>query len=266
MFNMNPQSRRPGTVYLVGAGPGDPGLITVRGLEILRRADAVVFDALANAALLDEAPAHAIRIDAGKRANHHTLRQEKINETLEALAWEHGVVVRLKAGDPFVFGRGREEVSWLQAAGVPVEVVPGVSSAFAAAESVGVPLTHRGVASAFAVVTGHMAAEGGQEPDWNALARIATLVILMGLGNAARIAQRLIEAGRAPGTPVLIVAAATLPEQESVATTLAELPLAVAQITPGLPATIVVGEVVRIAGQSVVTQLAQTLSGCPEPV
>lgn len=237
----------PGTVYLVGAGPGDPGLITVRGLEVLRRADVVVYDALANPALLGEAPARAERIFAGKRSGRHSARQEEINDLLRRKALEHAVVVRLKAGDPYVFGRGSEERAYLQAAGIPVEVVPGISSAFAAGEAAGVPLTHRGLSSSFAVVTGRLAAGAPHAPDWGALARIDTVVVLMGLAAAGEIAQRLMDGGRDPATPALIVAAATLPEQQAIPCTLATLAEAAAQVDGDAPATIIVGAVAALA-------------------
>lgn len=237
----------PGTVYLVGAGPGAPDLITVRGLNILRRADVVVYDALVNRALLDEAPPTAERIFAGKRAARHALRQEEINELLRRKACAHAVVVRLKGGDPFVFGRGGEEMAHLRALGVPVEVVPGVTSAVAAAAVAGVPVTHRQLSSSFAVVTGHLAADAPQEPCWDALACIDTLVVMMGLRSAGRIAERLIQAGRAPQTPALVVCAATLPEQQVVVTTLDGLEEAVAGLRPDAPSTLVVGAVVGMA-------------------
>jgi uroporphyrin-III C-methyltransferase len=237
----------PGTVYLVGAGPGAPDLITVRGLDILRRADFVVYDALVNRTLLGEAPTAATRVFAGKRAGDHALRQEEINELLYRAACAHPVVVRLKGGDPFVFGRGGEEMAYLRARGVPVEVVPGVTSAVAAAAVAGVPVTHRQLSNSFAVVAGHLAADAPQEPCWEALACIDTLVVMMGLRNAGRVVARLIQAGRAPQTPALVVSAATLPEQQVVVTTLAGLEEAVTRLSPDAPSTLVVGAVVGLA-------------------
>lgn len=237
-----------GTVYLVGAGPGDPDLITVRGLEILRRAGAVIYDALANPALLAEAPPHAERIYAGKRAGNHAKTQDEINELLRLKAQEHAVVVRLKAGDPYVFGRGSEERAYLLAAGVAVEVVPGVSSAIAAAEAANVPLTHRGLSSCFAVVTGRYSSTTPSPPNWEALAGVDTLVVMMGLAAAEEIAHRLLAAGRGPETPVAIVASATLPEQRVLCTTLAELGVAAATLSSDIPATIIVGPVAAFAG------------------
>ncbi len=173
---------RVGTVALVGAGPGDPGLMTVRGLELLRRAQVVVYDRLVDPRLLDEAP-RARRIFAGKASGHHALPQEQINALLILHARRGRRVVRLKGGDPFVFGRGGEEAEALAGARIPFEVVPGVSSALAAPAYAGIPVTHRGVASSFTVVTGHGSAPGqGSSVDWARLARASdTLVVLMGV-------------------------------------------------------------------------------------
>jgi uroporphyrin-III C-methyltransferase len=201
--HLKPQgtSPRTGTVYLVGAGPGAADLITLRGLRVLRCAEAVVYDALIDASLLDEAPAGAELIFAGKRADRHSMSQEEINELLRVKARQYATVVRLKGGDPFVFGRGSEELAYLAAAGVPVEVVPGVSSAVAAPAAAGVPVTHRNLSRSFAVVTGHLAADSEHGPDWSALARIDTLVVLMGLRKVGEITHNLLAAGRAGDTP-----------------------------------------------------------------
>jgi uroporphyrin-III C-methyltransferase len=244
-----------GTVYLIGAGPGAADLITLRGLRLLRTAGAVVYDALIDPSLLDEAPAGAELIFAGKRAGFHALSQDEINELLRVKAAEHAVVVRLKGGDPFVFGRGSEEQAYLAAAGVPVEVVPGVSSAIAAPAAAGVPVTHRNLSRAFAVVTGHLAQDSEKGPDWGALARIDTLVVLMGLRKVQEVTQNLLAAGRSGDTPALIVAAATLPHQQTVRATLATLPAAAAQagLSPDAPATLVIGEVVSLAAAEAAT-------------
>jgi uroporphyrin-III C-methyltransferase len=245
----------PGTVYLVGAGPGDPGLITVRGRDLLRMAGAVVYDALANPALLDEAPPWAERIFAGKRAGHHTMSQDEINDTLCAKAYAHAVVVRLKGGDPFVFGRGGEEMACLRAAGIPVEVVPGVSSAIAAPAAAGVPVTQRRLSNSFAVVTGHRTGDAAQEPAWDALAQIDTVVVLMGLKNIGYVVKRLLEAGRTPDTPAMVVCAATLPGQQSVVATLGTLEEAAVGLPHDAPATLVVGAVVGVADCSYAVDL-----------
>jgi uroporphyrin-III C-methyltransferase len=239
----------PGTVYLVGAGPGAADLITLRGLRALRSAGTVVYDALVDPALLDEAPQGAELIFAGKRAGSHALSQDEINELLRVKAQQHAAVVRLKGGDPFVFGRGSEEQAYLAAAGVPVEVVPGISSAIAAPAAAGVPVTHRNLSRSFAVVTGHLAEDGEKGPDWHALARIDTLVVLMGLRKVNEVTHNLLAAGRAADTPAMIVAAATLPHQQTVTATLETLPAAAAQagLPPDAPATLVIGEVVALA-------------------
>jgi uroporphyrin-III C-methyltransferase len=191
------------TVYLVGAGPGDPGLLTVRGRDLLERCDAVVYDALADPRLLDLVPAAAERIDAGKRAGSHRMLQDEINALLVELAGRAGCVVRLKGGDPFVFGRGGEEALALAQAGVAFEVVPGVSSAHAVPAYAGIPITHRGMAAQATLVTGHEdAAREGSAIDWEWLARSpGTLVFLMGVRSLGANAERLIEHGMDPSTP-----------------------------------------------------------------
>lgn len=247
-----PRSVEPGTVYLVGAGPGDPELITVRGLALLRRADVVLYDRLAHPDLLAEAPVSAERIYVGKAAGRHACPQEAIHAILVAKARAGAVVVRLKGGDPFVFGRGGEEAVALAAAGVPFEVVPGVTSAVAVPAYAGIPVTHRGVAQAFTVVTGHPCDGGGDdaeadEPDWTALSQAGTLVVLMGLGRLPAIARRLVEAGRPPETPAAVVANGTTGAQQVVEGTLADIGARAAGLPS--PATIVVGDVVRLRDQ-----------------
>jgi len=232
-----------GIVYLVGAGPGDPELITVRGLRCLQRADVVVYDRLVDPSLLNEAPARARRVYAGKSPGRVALRQEEIEALLIRHARAGRVVVRLKGGDPFVFGRGGEEALACAAAGIPCEVVPGVSSAVAAPASAGIPLTHRGVASGFAVVTGHCLGE--DRVDWAALARIETLVVLMGAARLGEIARLLLEKGRRREDPVAVIERATLPGSRVWTGTLEELAgEEMGEIDS--PATMVVGEVVRV--------------------
>lgn len=241
--------KTPGTVYLVGAGPGAADLITLRGLRLLRCAEAVIYDALIDVTVLDEVAPHAELIFAGKRAGRHSMSQEEINELLRSKAFQHASVVRLKGGDPFVFGRGGEEVAYLLAAGVPVEVVPGVSSAIAAPAAAGIPVTHRNVSRSFAIVTGHMAGSGEGSVDWHALARIDTLVILMGLRKVAEITSKLLAAGGSPATPAMIIAAATLPHQQAVPATVETLAVTAANagLDPDSPATIVIGKVAGLA-------------------
>jgi uroporphyrinogen III methyltransferase / synthase len=237
-----------GLVSLVGAGPGDPELITVGGVARLAQADVVVYDRLANPALLGHAREGAQLVYAGKMPDRHALSQDEIN----ALLVEHGRagkrVVRLKGGDPFVFGRGGEEAEALVAAGVPFEVLPGVTSAIAAPAYAGVPVTHRALASSFAVITGHEDPSKDETSiDWEHLVRgVDTLVFLMGVGRLADIARRLVEHGRAPETPVAVVEWGTLPRQRTASGTLATIADDVAAAGIGAPAVTVVGEVARL--------------------
>ena len=233
-----------GRVVLVGAGPGDPELITLRGLRWLRRAEVIVYDQLAAAELLDEAPEGALRIFAGKSAGRHCIEQSAINAILIHHAQAGRLVVRLKGGDPFIFGRGGEEILACARAGVAVEVVPGVSSAIAVPAAAGIPVTHRGVASSFAVVTGH---EDPAKPesvvDWERLATaVDTLVILMGVGTLPRIAARLLAAGRRADTPAAVIHGGTTEGEEIAVGTLGNIAGRSAHLTA--PAVIVIGEVV----------------------
>ncbi len=245
-------ARAPGRVILVGAGPGAPDLITVRGERALRAADVVVYDALAPTALLSLAPPHAERIDVGRRGHTEPPRsQEEVNALLVRLAREGRCVVRLKGGDPYVFGRGAEEAGACLAADVPFEVVPGVSSAIGALAYAGIPVTDRRYSASFAVVTGHKDPGSAREHiRWAALATaVDTLVILMGMRNLAELVGRLLEAGRAPETPAAAVMEGTRPTQRVVEATLAELPARVAAAGLGAPAAVVVGDVVRLRSQ-----------------
>lgn len=227
------------TVYLVGAGPGDPGLITVRGAELMARADVVVHDRLADPRLLSLAPAGARRIDVGK-APGGPVGQEEINELLVAEGRSGATVVRLKGGDPFVFGRGGEEAEALREAGLAFEVVPGISSAVAVPAYAGVPVTHRGRSTSFTVVTGHSRHAVDRETNWEALAAAGgTIVILMGVAHRGEIADRLIAGGLDPATPVAAVHWGTRPEQVTVRTRLDRL--GATPLEP--PVTIVVGAV-----------------------
>ena len=239
-------ARRRGVVYLVGGGPGAAGLITVSGLRALQRADVVVYDRLVNPALVAQTPAAARRIYVGKRAGDgNDRRQEAINRLLVRLARGGRRVVRLKGGDPFVFGRGGEEHAALRAANVRVRVIPGVSAAIAAPAAVGVPVTHRGAASAFVVVAGR--GENGADPnvDWAAVARMPTIVVLMGLATVRQVACRLLTNGLSFNTPAAVIASATLPAQRAVVGTLGTIATLVAEAELRSPATLVVGDVVR---------------------
>jgi uroporphyrin-III C-methyltransferase len=229
------------SVHLVGAGPGDPGLITARGLDLLRTCDVVVYDRLVAPELVDEAPVDAIRIA------HEPHTQSEINELLLGYARAGFDVVRLKGGDPFVFGRGGEEAIALAEAGVEFEIVPGVSALNAAPAAAGIPITHRGLASQVTLVTAHCSREG-QPPDYASLARTpGTLVFFMALRALGEIAAELISHGLDPATPAAAIASGTLPEQRSVVAELAEIPAAAAQLES--PVLLVVGEVVSLANR-----------------
>jgi uroporphyrinogen III methyltransferase / synthase len=240
------------TVYLVGAGPGDPGLLTRRGAALLADADVVLHDRLVSRAILDLAPSSALVIDVGKDADTPAggaSRQDEIAALLVAHGRAADVVVRLKGGDPFLFGRGGEEVEALAAAGVAWEVVPGVTSAFGVPAAVGIPVTQRGLAASVTVVTGRVGVRDGTTAhDWEALARVGgTLVILMGMTTRAAIAAALIEGGRAADTPVAVIAQGTTPSQRVARTTLAGL----ADVHLGPPAVIVVGPVAALGAHGV---------------
>ena len=235
-----------GTVYLVGAGPGDPRLITLRGAEVLRRADVVVYDRLAPPALLDLAPARAERIDAGKAPGRAPLPQQAINQLLVEQARRGRHVVRLKGGDPFVFGRGGEEALVCAAADVPFEVVPGVSAAVAAPAYAGIPVTHRGFAASFAVMTACLA--GGATADLRRLAWAAdTLVVMMVAEHLEEVCASLLDAGRPAAEPAALIQWASTSAQSSVAAPLGDLVRLAREAGIGPPATLVVGQVVALA-------------------
>ena len=235
-----------GVVYLVGAGPGDPKLITVRGAEVLALADVVVFDRLASPALLDLAPAHAERIYVGKEPGRSAMPQADINELLVSRAAAGETVVRLKGGDPFVFGRGGEEALACVEAGVPSEVVPGITSAIAAPASAGIPVTHRDVARSLAIVTASTAHGDGVD-----LSKVATatdtLVLLMVAGHLDETCRELVEHGRSKDEPAAIVMWATTEDQRQVVGTLETIPTLALAASIGPPATLVVGEVASFA-------------------
>ncbi len=242
---------RPGTVVLVGGGPGDPGLITVRGQQAVSQADVVVADHLAPQSLLASLPAEVEVIDASKLPRGRYMAQEQINALLVEHARAGRRVVRLKGGDPFVFGRGMEELQACVAAGVPVEVVPGVTSAIGVPALAGIPVTHRGLTHEFVVVSGHLPpGHPSSLVDWTALARLrGTLVVLMGVDTAPAIAAALVEHGRSADTPVAVVSDGSTPTQQIVRTTLAGLAQALTDEGIRPPAVWVVGEVVRLAAE-----------------
>lgn len=236
-----------GFVWLVGAGPGAADLITLRGLRALQAADAVVYDELANFDLLQNCPPGCEMHAVGKRAGRHNASQGEINAILVALASAGKKVVRLKGGDPLVFGRAGEELEALRAAGVPCEIVPGVTAATAAAAVAGLPLTHRDCSSAVVFVTGHQCAANTGGLDWSALATLkATLCFYMGVRRLPEIVHNLLEHGMGAATPLALVSHATLPTQKITITTLAEA-AAIPADQIAQPALVVIGEVVRAA-------------------
>jgi uroporphyrin-III C-methyltransferase len=236
-----------GFVWLVGAGPGASDLITVRGLRILQAATAVVYDELANADLLKEAPADCELHSVGKRAGRHNATQDEINALLVSLAQAGKKVVRLKGGDPMVFGRAGEEIEALRAAGLPFEIVPGVTAATASAAVAGLPLTHRDFSSAVVFVTGHQCAANTDALDWNALTKLrATLCFYMGVRRLPEIASNLLAHGMAADMPLALISEATLPKQKIVITRL-DVAVKMSPVLIGQPALVVIGEVVRLS-------------------
>ncbi|MBT9469905.1 MAG: uroporphyrinogen-III C-methyltransferase [Pseudomonadota bacterium] len=249
--------RSVGAVWLVGAGPGDPELLTIKALKALQAAEVVVHDGLVSDEILALAPSGARLISVAKRKSRHSYAQDEINRMLVAFAQEGLNVVRLKGGDPFIFGRGGEELEACREAGVECHVVPGVTAALAASANAGAPLTHRGSAQAVTFVTGHAASGSEPDLDWESLAKAnQTVVIYMGVSTAAGISGRLIGAGRVGSTPALIVENASRADERRIVTTLAGLPLAAAEIAG--PALLIVGEAMALAqagGMEIVSQV-----------
>ncbi len=249
MTSLMPQSfpeQAYGTVYLVGAGPGDPGLFTLRGKTLLECADVVIHDALVSAPILAMVNPHAVIIHAGKRRGNHSLAQGEINQLIIDQAKQHAVVVRLKGGDPFVFGRGGEEMAALVAAGIRVEVVPGITAGVAVPAYAGIPITHRSQSSSVTFVTGHESA-GKYRPrvNWRALAAGSeTIVVYMGIHNLGPITAELLAADLSPDTPVALIRWGTYPQQETLIGTLATIEAQVAAAGFEAPAIAVIGHVV----------------------
>lgn len=241
-----PDNSASGIVYIVGGGPGDPGLITIKGLNCLRQADVVLYDRLSAPELLDEAPAHSELIDVGKEPKRHRRSQHEINALLIEKALEGKTVVRLKGGDPFVFGRGGEECQALAEAGIRYEVVPGVSSAIAVPAYAGIPVTQRDVTTAFTVVAGHT---GGSESDidWDGISKSGTIIFLMGVEHLPKIVEKLIFHWRSSDTPAALIQEGTTQNQVVVTGTLEDIVQKSKNIHP--PAVFVVGEVVNLRKQ-----------------
>lgn len=238
-----------GKVYLIGAGPGDPELITVKGLRYLRSADVVLYDRLVTMALLDEVRSDAELVFVGKGPGCHVMKQEEINALLVTYAQQGHTVVRLKGGDPFVFGRGGEEALALINAGVPFEIVPGVSSAIAVPAYAGIPVTHRDYASSLTIVTGHEgSSSASQSVNWEALAQLGgTLVVLMGVKALPSLTQRLLKAGLDPTTPAAVIQEGTTESQRLATGTLIDIAERAMQVGLGSPATTVIGKVVSLS-------------------
>ncbi|WP_209123213.1 uroporphyrinogen-III C-methyltransferase [Alkalihalobacillus sp. BA299] len=236
-----------GKVYLVGAGPGDPKLITVRGLECIKASDVIIYDRLANPSLLEYANVGAEVIYCGKLPKQHTLKQEQINDLLVEKAKEGKVVTRLKGGDPCVFGRVGEEAEFLSRYDIPYEIVPGVSSGIAAPAYAGIPVTHRDYGSSFAMVTGHLQSEENNEEKWKALANgIDTVAFYMGVKNLPLICNQLIRHGKKGSTPVAIIEWGTTDKQRTVVGNLMNIEEKATEAKISHPAIILVGEIVSL--------------------
>ena len=240
-----------GKVYLIGAGPGDPGLLTLRGKEILEKADVVVYDRLVSPAILGFCNPKAKMVDVGKMPTHHKVKQSEINKLLVQFAGEFsgGVIARLKGGDPFVFGRGGEEALELVAAGVEFEVVPGITSAISVPAYAGIPVSHRGIATSFHIITGHEKAEAGDSLslDFETLAKCpGTLIFLMGIANMDFIARRLMECGKDPKTPLAFIEKGTTPYQRTVMATLETAGETIVRENVTAPAITIMGGVVEL--------------------
>ena len=233
-----------GHVHLIGAGPGDPGLLTLKALRLIQVADVVVHDRLVSQEIMDLIPAATRRIDVGKLSGFHRVPQAAINALLVDLSREGLTVARLKGGDPLIFGRGSEEAEALRAAGIGVSYVPGITAAQGAAASTGVPLTHRGLASGVRYVTGHRAGDNALDLDWASLAGAdTTLVVYMGVANIAEIALQLIRHGMVPSLPVLAIAAATTPRETRIMSTLGQIGTDIAAARPEAPVLFIIGHV-----------------------
>lgn len=248
LYQRDDLSTEPGTVFLVGAGPGDPDLLTVKALKLLYAADVVVHDRLVSPEVMALVPSTTPRLYVGKESGRHPCPQHRINQMLLDCALSHRTVVRLKGGDPFVFGRGGEEAEFLTTRGIEVEIVPGITSAAACGAVCGVPLTHRGLATGVRFVTGHARDDRALDLNWASLADASTtLVVYMGLGTLPQIAARLMDHGLPGSTPFLAVENATTPQERRLLTTLHEAPLRVAAAGFVPPTLFVIGQVAAMA-------------------
>jgi len=235
-------------VFIVGAGPGDPGLLTLKAAECLKKADVVVYDRLVSDEILDMVPAHAEKIFAGKAARDHFMPQDEINQTLVDLAKQNKVVVRLKGGDPFIFGRGSEEAIVLAEHGINFEIVPGITASAGCGAYAGIPLTHRGMVTGVRFVTGHCREGQHLDLNWQSLADPnTTLVIYMGLINIEKISSELIKAGLPADMPAAGVERGTTPEQRTILTTLEKLPQCIERAKLKAPSLLIIGKVVDLA-------------------
>lgn len=236
------------TVFIVGAGPGDPGLLTVKAADCLKKADVVVYDRLVSKEILDLVPDSAQKIFAGKAARDHFMPQDQINQTLVDLAKQNAVVVRLKGGDPFIFGRGSEEALALAENNIKFEIVPGISASGGCGAYAGIPLTHRGLATGVRFVTGHCQDGKHLDLNWQSMADPnTTLVIYMGLINIEKISHELIKAGLSPSTPAAGIERGTTPQQRTVFSTLENLPTTLSEVHLTAPSLLIIGKVVNLA-------------------
>ena len=240
----------PGAVWLVGAGPGDVELLTIKALRLIENAQVVVYDRLVSAEILALAPPAALCIDVGKTPGFHGMKQAQINQLLVDLAATGRQVIRLKGGDPFIFGRGGEEMAWVQQAGIACHIVPGITAATGCAAATGIPLTHREMAQSVRFITGH-GGDGKPQLDWQSLQdKRQTLVFYMGLTWCQALSEQLIQHGRDAGTPVAIIERGTRRDQRVMITTLLQLAQCVAQQQPQSPSLLIVGEVVKMYRQT----------------
>ena len=238
----------PARVYLVGTGPGDPDLLTIKALRLIQDTDVIIYDRLVSDAILDLIPAGTTRIYVGKETGNHTVPQQEINQLLVKLADAHHRIVRLKGGDPFVFGRGSEEAMWLVKHNIPFEIVPGITAASACTTYAGIPLTHRGLAQGVQIITGHSQQDGPLELDWTTLADASqTLVVYMGLANIKLICEKLVAAGLAADTPSAAIQNGTMAQQQCLLTTLGSLADETHRAKLCPPVIFVIGKVVSLA-------------------